>query len=121
MSRARKPGAARSIIKAPAPPIVDVLADFDLPDNAFAAPKRANTTTPLQTLTLLNSQFTLDMANALAARLANEAGGDPAAQVTRAFAVAFQREPLPAERDAALKTHPVPRPPRLLPRNAQRQ
>jgi len=83
--------------------IVDVLADFDLPDNAFAAPKRANTTTPLQTLTLLNSQFTLDMANALATRLTNEAGADPTAQITRAFLVAFQREPLAAERDAALK------------------
>jgi mono/diheme cytochrome c family protein len=83
--------------------VVDVLTDFDLPDNAFAAPKRANTTTPLQTLTLLNSQFTLDMANALATRLANEAGSDPAAQVTHAFAVAFQREPLPIEREAALK------------------
>jgi len=83
--------------------VVDVLADFDLPDNAFAAPKRANTTTPLQTLTLFNSRFTLDMANALAARLINEAGSDPAAQVNRAFVVAFQRDPLPIEHDAALK------------------
>ena len=52
--------------------VVDVLNDFDLPDIAFAAPKRANTTTPLQALTLLNHSFTLDMAKALAARTRSE-------------------------------------------------
>jgi len=35
--------------------VVDVLSDFDGPDTAFAAPRRANTTTPLQALTLLNA------------------------------------------------------------------
>jgi len=44
--------------------VVDVLSDFDLPDIAFASPKRANTTTPMQALTLLNHSFTLDMADA---------------------------------------------------------
>jgi hypothetical protein len=48
--------------------VVDVLSDFDLPDIAFAAPRRANTTTPLQALTLLNHGFTVDLARALAAR-----------------------------------------------------
>jgi hypothetical protein len=46
-----------------------VPSDFDLPDIAFAAPKRANTTMPLQALTLLNHRFTLYMAAALAGRL----------------------------------------------------
>jgi mono/diheme cytochrome c family protein len=75
--------------------IVDVLNDFDLPDIAFAAPKRANTTTPLQALTLLNHSFTLDMAKALAARL-NEKD-----VVASAYKLAFQRPPRAKERAAA--------------------
>jgi hypothetical protein len=82
--------------------VVDVLSDFDLPDNAFPVPKRANTTNPLQTLTMLNHRFVLDMATALSERAAREAGADPAAQVHRAYAAAFQREPTEKELAAAL-------------------
>ena len=77
--------------------VVDVLNDFDLPDIAFAAPKRANTTTPLQALTLLNHSFTLDMAKALAARLQK---GDA---VTQAYRFTFQREPNAKEHAAAAR------------------
>ena len=77
--------------------VVDVLNDFDLPDIAFAAPKRANTTSPLQALTLFNNSFTLDMAKALAARLD---GVDPIAQ---AYSFALQRQPSATERSAAEK------------------
>ena len=77
--------------------VVDVLNDFDLPDIAFAAPRRANTTSPLQALTLLNNGFTLDMAKALAARLD---GPDP---VTQAYSIALQRPPTATERTAAEK------------------
>ncbi len=77
--------------------VVDVLNDFDLPDIAFAAPRRVNTTTPLQALTLLNHSFTLDMARALAGRLT----GGVDEQITRAYALAFQRAPTAAERSAA--------------------
>ena len=82
--------------------VVDVLNDFDLPDIAFAAPKRANTTTPLQALTLLNHSFTLDMAKALAARLQK---GDA---VTQAYRFTFQRKPNAKEHEAAtqlISTH----------------
>jgi mono/diheme cytochrome c family protein len=75
--------------------VVDVLNDFDLPDIAFAAPKRANTTTPLQALTLLNHSFTLDMAKALAARL------DAKDPIASAYRLAFQRPPTAKERAAA--------------------
>ncbi|MEO6244068.1 MAG: DUF1553 domain-containing protein [Opitutaceae bacterium] len=78
--------------------VVDVLNDFDLPDIAFAAPRRANTTTPLQALTLLNHSFTLDMAEALAARLA----GDPATQIAQAYRLALQREPSASEREGGV-------------------
>lgn len=77
--------------------VVDVLNDFDLPDIAFAAPKRANTTSPLQALTLLNNGFTLDMAKAFATRLD---GPDPIAQ---AYSLALQRPPTATERAAAEK------------------
>ena len=77
--------------------VVDVLNDFDLPDIAFAAPKRANTTTPLQALTLLNHSFTLDMAKALAARIQT---GDA---VTQAYRFTFQRDPTAKEHEAAKK------------------
>lgn len=77
--------------------VVDVLNDFDLPDIAFAAPKRANTTTPLQALTLLNHGFTLDMARALAERIHDD---DP---IASAYQIVFQREPTPRERLAAAK------------------
>ncbi len=79
---------------------VDLLSDFDLPDNSFAAPRRTCTTTPLQALTLLNHSFTLDMAEALGERIA-PGEGDLAGQVSRGFELAFQREPSAAERDAA--------------------
>ena len=82
--------------------VVDILSDFDLPDNAFAAPKRADTTNPLQTLTMLNHRFVIDMATALNERAAREAGNDSTAQIRRAFAVAFQREPTERELTAAM-------------------
>jgi hypothetical protein len=75
--------------------VVDILSDYDLPDIAFAAPKRANTTSPLQSLTLFNHSFTLDMAEALAARLT---GKDPIAE---AYRLAFRRTPSAKERGGA--------------------
>lgn len=81
--------------------VVDLLSDFDLPDNAFAEPKRSSTTTPLQTLTLLNQSFTLDMAHALAERVARESSqGDVGAQIQRAYTLCFQREPSEKENAA---------------------
>jgi hypothetical protein len=75
--------------------VVDILNDFDLPDIAFAAPKRANTTTPLQALTLLNHSFTLDMAKALAKRI------DGPEAVETAYTLVFQRQPTAVESSAA--------------------
>ncbi len=80
---------------------VDVLSDFDCPDPAFAAPRRAQTTSPLQALTMMNHQFVLDMAQAMASRLRREAGPEPKAQVRRAFWLLFAREPEPEELEQA--------------------
>jgi len=76
---------------------IDLVTDFDGPDCAFAAPRRSTTISPLQALTLLNHSFTLDMAGFLSERLERDAGEAPAAQVRRAFQLAFEREPAPEE------------------------
>lgn len=90
---------------------VDLMSEFDCPDNAYAAPRRSATTTPLQALTLLNHSFTLDMAAGLAERVTREVGDDRAAQVRRAFALALRREPTDAEAHAAetlVRDHGLP-------------
>jgi hypothetical protein len=81
---------------------VDVLSDFDCPDPAAAAPRRASTTTPLQALALLNHKFVHDMAGALAARAEAEAGAKPDARVRRAFLIAYGRTPTETELKAAV-------------------
>ncbi len=82
--------------------VVDVLNDFDLPDNSFAAPKRANTTTPLQALTMLNHSFTQDMASAFVEQLGQVDKQAVAARtVSKAFEIAFQRAPSDTELNAA--------------------
>ncbi len=81
--------------------VVDVLSDFDLPDNAFPAPRRTKTTSPLQALALLNHRFVFDMAAALAERTGKSAGVPE--RIGRAYELAYQRRPTPAEAEAAAK------------------
>ncbi len=71
--------------------VVDLMTEFDQPDCTFSAPKRSETTTPLQALTMLNHSFTLDMAAALAKRLKQDAGDDIAAQIERAYQLCYGR------------------------------
>ena len=73
--------------------VVDLMTDFDQPDCAFATPRRAETTTPLQALTMLNHSFTTDMAACLADRLQREAGQDPRDQILRAYELCYARQP----------------------------
>ncbi len=77
--------------------VVDLMTEYDQPDCTFSAPKRAETTTPLQALTMFNHRFTLDMAEALSQRLTRETNADPAATVTRAFQLCYGREPTQEE------------------------
>ncbi len=81
--------------------LIDGLTDFDLPDNASAAPNRIHTTSPLQALTMLNHAFTLVMADALVERVKREATRNEIAQARRAFALVFQRPPTAEEERAA--------------------
>ncbi|MEL6896314.1 MAG: DUF1553 domain-containing protein, partial [Planctomycetota bacterium] len=76
--------------------VVDLMAEFDQPDCAFSTPRRANTTTPLQALTLLNHSFTLDMATQLAQRL-DQHSDKIADQVRFAFRLCCNRDSTPEE------------------------
>jgi hypothetical protein len=76
----------------------DPLADvFDAPQWFSSASSRDVTTTPIQSLLLLNSPFMLKRGEALAARVAKEAPGDEAAQVRRLYQILFARLPSPTE------------------------
>ena len=79
----------------------DLLTEFDCPDPAFATPRRASTTTPLQALTLMNHSFSVDMANQFAGRLRAHSI-EPLAQVERAFAIVYVRPPSNSEQAAAV-------------------
>ena len=76
----------------------DPLADvFDAPQWFNSASSRDVTTTPIQSLLLLNSPFMLKRGEALAARLSKEAPGDEAAQVRRLYQLLFARLPTAPE------------------------
>jgi hypothetical protein len=59
--------------------------------------KRDVTTTPLQALTLFNSDLVFSWSQALAGRVINEAGSDESAQLKRLYEVLFSRDPSKAE------------------------
>jgi hypothetical protein len=80
----------------------DVFGAFDCPDAGQIAPKRTTSTTPLQALNLLNSRFMVQQSKFFAERVEREAKGE-AAQVQRAFRLAFQREPTPTEQAGAVR------------------
>ena len=86
-----------------------LLALFDFPDPNVSADRRQETTTPLQKLFLLNSEFMVSHSSELARRLENEIPGaasdaDVAARrIERAYQILYGRAPQPAERDLSLK------------------
>jgi hypothetical protein len=80
----------------------DLLGAFDCPESSQRAPKRESTTTALQALSLLNGPFVAQQAGFFAERVRKDAGEIPAAQVRRAFQLAFDRLPEPDEQQAAV-------------------
>ena len=88
----------------------DTFGAFDCPDGGQIAPKRSQSTTPLQALNLLNSPFVLQQSAFFAERLKKQHADEPA-RVAFAFALAFGRTPTRAESDAALsliQSHGLP-------------
>ncbi len=80
-------------------PLLEV---FDVPDAFKSTAQRNVTTTPTQSLLLLNSPAALKRAQAFAARLNRDSSSDEARRVNDAYRLAFGRAPAAAERDAAL-------------------
>ena len=74
---------------------------FDCPDPALVAPRRTVSTTALQALNLLNSEFLVEQSKAFADRLKSEAGDDPSKIARLGFQLAFGRNPSEAESGAA--------------------
>jgi hypothetical protein len=80
-----------------------VFGAFDCPDAGQPMPRRRQSTTPIQALSLFNSTFTLEEAAAFAARVEADVGRDDASdasdrdrvarQVDRAFTLALGRPP----------------------------
>jgi len=76
---------------------------FDCPDGGQITPKRIKSTTPLQALNLLNSEFMVQQSELFSTRLEKEAGPNVEAQVRLAFWLAFSRPPEVDESKASKK------------------
>jgi hypothetical protein len=74
---------------------------FDCPDGALVTPRRSVSTTALQALNLLNSEFIVDQSAGLAGRRKREGGTDTADQARRGFQIAFGRAPTRRELEAS--------------------
>jgi hypothetical protein len=93
----------RSVYRQPARAIRDdLLGSFDCPESAQRTPRRENTTTALQALSLLNGPFSVQQSGFFAERVRREAGERSEAQVARAYCLAFGRAPTGDEAAAAL-------------------
>lgn len=84
---------------------------FDCPDPSVTTPNRTVTTTPTQSLSLLNNSFVLRMAEALARHIVNSGDENEGTQVSMAYRLLFQRDPRPHELALAtsfVKQHGLP-------------
>jgi hypothetical protein len=75
-------------------PLLDSL---DCPDPSTKTPARAITTTPIQSLGLMNNEFVLRQAADFATRLKMESGPRLREQIAHAYWLAFARQPSGAE------------------------
>jgi len=66
---------------------------FDFPDCGQVRAKRPVSTTPLQALNLMNSDFVVEQSAFVAERAKKEAGDDRVAQISRAFELLLTRKP----------------------------
>ncbi len=80
----------RHIIQSAREPLLDAL---DCPDPSTKTPQRAITTTPLQSLALMNDSFVVRQSRRLAERVARECADSPAGRIDRAYRLALARAP----------------------------
>jgi len=78
-----------------------ILDSFNMASPQEAHSKREVTTTPLQALTLYNSELIFDWSKSLAGRVINEAeGDDEEARISRLYKILFAREPNDDEKES---------------------
>ncbi|WP_442755752.1 DUF1549 and DUF1553 domain-containing protein [Methylocystis sp. JAN1] len=76
-----------------------LLETFDMANAQQIHSKREVTTTPLQALTLYNSDQVFQWSQALAGRVISEAGPDESAQIDRLYQILFSRKATDAEKE----------------------
>jgi hypothetical protein len=79
------------------------LGTFDAPSIVFNCTRRAETTMPLQSLSLLNSEFAVKRGEDLAQRLERECGHDASAKILHGFLLTSGREPNSADSRTAMR------------------
>lgn len=79
-----------------------MLMTFDAPDSNVTCPRRIRSTTPLQSLNLLNDPVFFEAAQALAVRVLGQPGASLGERIDRAFLLAVARPPTPREKEHAL-------------------
>lgn len=82
---------------------VPLMEIFDLPENATSCGRRSVSTVAPQALALLNGPLTVEVAGALARRIAETSADNPAARVEAGFRLTLQRLPQPEERERAVR------------------
>ena len=80
-----------TVWKRSAPP--PALVTFDAPDREKCVSLRSRTNTPLQALAMINDPTYVEAARALAERMMNEGGRDPARRIRHGFRLATARVP----------------------------
>jgi hypothetical protein len=80
-----------------------VFGAFDAPDAGQVCPKRNRSTTPLQALGLLNSNFLVQQSDLLAKRVEREAPRDAEGRIRLAFRITLGRAPNTEEAAAGEK------------------
>jgi len=80
-----------------------LLGAFDPPDPYASTPQRNVTTTPMQSLVMINGPYVLQRAQALAARLQNLGPKDSAELAAAASRLVYGREPTAAEQTNAVR------------------
>jgi hypothetical protein len=81
-------------------PLLDA---FDAPEGFASTAQRNVTTTPAQSLLMINSGWSLQRAHAFAHRLTRDGSMDPARIIDDAYRIALNREVTPRERSDALQ------------------
>jgi hypothetical protein len=70
---------------------------FDAPSTEESCARRFSTVVPGQALAVMNDKLVLDWSKALAGRVLNDAGLEPAQQIERAYRLTLSRAPKPEE------------------------